>query len=500
MDPLTGIWYGFKIAFHTGNLFFCFLGCLIGTLIGVLPGIGPGGALALLLPITLYLRPVTAIIMLAGIYYGAMYGGSTTSILVNIPGEAASLITCLDGYQMARKGRAGPALGMAAIGSFIAGTLGVIGLMILAPPLARFALRFASPEYVSIIVFGLILLSYVGSGSVIKSFMMASLGLLIGTVGSDPVESINRFTFSNMYLMDGVGLIPLVMGLFGISEILVNLEEEQFVSILKEKIKNIFPNLKDWVDSKWSIIRGTLIGFFVGILPGGNAIVASILAYAVEKKLSKHPEKFGTGIIEGVASPEAANNASATGSFIPLLSLGMPTNAVMALLLASLMIHGVLPGPLLIKEHPDIFWSVTASMYVGNIMLLALNLPLIGIWVQVVKIPYPYLFPFIILFCLLGTYSLSNTVFDIGVMIFFGIIGFLMKKFAFEPAPLILAFVLGPMFEDNLRRSLIISGGSFGIFVERPISAFFMIASIFLILSPLLPWIKKKKKLIPLAD
>ncbi|OGP89704.1 MAG: transporter [Deltaproteobacteria bacterium RBG_16_48_10] len=500
MGPLEGIGYGFGIAFQPINLFFCFLGALVGTLIGVLPGIGPGGALALLLPITFYLPPSTAIIMLAGIYYGAMYGGSTTSILVNIPGEAASVVTCLDGYQMARKGRAGPALGMAAMGSFIAGTLSIAGLMFVAPPLARFALKFGSPEYVAIIVFGLTLLSFLASGSQLKAFMMGVFGLLIGSVGTDPIDSINRFTFGSVYLMDGVGLIPVVMGLFGISEIFLNLEEEKFRSILKEKIKNLFPNLKDWVDSKWPILRGTVIGFFIGILPGGNAIIASIISYAAEKKISKYPEKFGTGVIEGVAGPESANNASSQASFIPLLSLGIPTNAVMALLLASLMIHGVLPGPLLINQNPDVFWSVIASMYIGNIMLLVLNLPLIGLWVQVLKIPYAYLFPFIFLFCLLGTYSLSNTMFDIGVMIFFGILGYLMKKFEYEPTPLILAFVLGPMFEDNLRRSLIISGGSFAIFFERPISAVFVIAALLLLLSSVLPGIKKRKKLIPPAE
>ncbi len=492
MDALAGLWYGFGIAFQPGTLFFCFLGCLIGTLIGVLPGIGPGGTLALLLPITFYLPPSTAIIMLAGIYYGAMYGGSTTSILVNIPGEAASVVTCIDGYQMARQGRAGPALGMAAIGSFIAGTLGVVGLVLLAPPLAQFAMQFASPEYVAIILFGLALLSYMGSGSMIKAFMMAAFGLLIGMIGSDPVDSINRFTFGLIHLMDGVGLIPLVMGLFGISEIFLNLEEKHFRGILQEKIKNLFPTLKDWIACRWAILRGTVIGFFVGILPGGNAIIASIIAYAAEKKFSRHPEKLGTGAIEGVASPEAANNASATGSFIPLLSLGIPTNAVMALLLASLMIHGVLPGPLLIKKNPDVFWSVIASMYLGNLMLLALNLPLIGIWVQVLKVPYSYLFPFILLFCLLGVYSLTNTVFDIGVMIFFGVVGFLMKKFRYDATPLILAFVLGPMLEDNFRRSLIVSGGSFWIFFERPIAAVFLIGAILLFISPLTPWGKRK--------
>ncbi len=466
-------------------------------MVGVLPGLGPGGALAILLPVTFALPPATAIIMLAGIYYGAMYGGSTTSILVNIPGEAASVITCIDGYQMARKGRAGPALGMAAIGSFIAGTLGVIGLMVMAPPLARFALKFGSPEYVSIIFFGLMLLSYLGSGSMIKSLMTAAFGLLIGMVGTDPVDAVERFHFGSIYLMDGFGLIPVCMGLFGISEILLNLEEKEFRGILKEKIRNIFPGLKDWVDSKWPILRGTVIGFFIGILPGGNAIIASIISYATEKKISKHPGKFGTGVIEGVAGPESANNASSTGSFVPLLSLGIPTNSVMALLLASLMIHGVLPGPLLIKQSPDVFWSVIASMYVGNMMLLILNLPLVGMWVQVLKVPYYYLFPFILLFCLIGTYSLGNSVFDIGVMIFFGIIGFLMKKFEYDPTPLILAFVLGPMFEDNFRRSLIISGGSFSIFLTRPISAIFIVASILLISSSVVPWVKERRRAIP---
>ena len=360
MESLTGILFGFSIALEPQNIFFCFLGCLVGTLIGVLPGIGPGGTLALLLPITFYLPATTAIIMLAGIYYGAMYGGSTTSILVNIPGEAASVVTCLDGYQMARKGRAGPALGMAAFGSYIAGTLSMVGLCFLAPPLANFAMKFASPEYVAIIIFGLTLVSYLGSGSMIKTFMMAIFGVLIGVIGTDPVESVYRFTFGNIYLLDGVGLIPVAMGLFGIAEVFTNLEEKEFRIILEGKIKNILPTLQDWIDSKYAMIRGTTIGFFIGILPGGNAIISSILSYATEKKLSKYSEKFGTGVIEGVAAPEAANNASATASFVPLLSLGMPTNAVMALLLAAIMIHGVLPGPLLIKNNPEIFWSLIA--------------------------------------------------------------------------------------------------------------------------------------------
>jgi putative tricarboxylic transport membrane protein len=495
LESLLGLLYGLGVVFQPGNLFFCFLGCFIGTLVGVLPGIGPSGALALLLPVTFYLPPSTAIIMLAGIYYGSMYGGSTTSILINIPGEAASLVTCLDGYQMARQGRAGPALGISAMGSFIAGTLGIIGLMFLAPPLANFALKFSSPEYTSIIICGLVLMSYLGSGSVLKAFLMAGLGLLLGTIGSDPIDRVDRFTSGSFHLIEGVGLIPVIMGLFGISEILLNLEEEEFRSILQGKIQNLLPNRRDWADSTWPILRGTLIGFFIGIIPGGNTIISSVMSYAVEKKVSKHPEKFGTGIIEGVAGPEAANNSSPVASFIPLLSLGIPTNAVMALLLASLMIHGVSPGPLLISQHPEVFWSVIASMYVGNIMLLALNLPLIGLWIKLIKIPYSYLFPFIFLFCLLGTYSLRNTVFDVGVMILFGIVGFLMKKFAYEPAPLILAFILGPLFEEHFRRSLIMSYGSFSVFFERPISLFFIALAILLTISSLLPGIRKMKKI-----
>jgi putative tricarboxylic transport membrane protein len=495
MEALSGIIHGFSIALDPQILFFCFLGCFLGTLIGVLPGIGPGGALAILLPVTFGIPPATAIIMLAGIYYGAMYGGSTTSILINIPGEAASVITCIDGYQMARNGRAGPALGISAIGSFIAGTICVLGLMLVAPPLARFALKFTSVEYVSIILFGLTLLSFLGSGTMVKSLMMAAVGLLIATVGTDPVEGVQRYTFDSIYMLEGVGLVPVAMGLFGISEILLNLEEKEIPSILREKVDHLYPTMKDWRDSRAPILRGTVIGFFIGLLPGGNAIISSIIDYAVEKRLSKRPETFGNGAIEGVAGPESANNASSTASFVPLLSLGIPTNAVMALLLASLMIHNVLPGPMLIKQHPDVFWSVIASMYIGNIMLLVLNLPLVGIWARLLAVPYYYLFPFILLFCAIGSYTLSNTLFDISVMLFFGVIGFLLRKFEYDPTPLILAFVLGPMLEDNFRRSLTISGGSFLVFIKRPISAIFLIAAFFLLVSSITPVFKKARDL-----
>jgi len=483
MDPLSGLLQGFSTALTARNLFNCFLGCFLGTLTGVLPGFGPGAAVALLLPMTLYLSPAAAVIMLAGIYYGAMYGGSTTSILVNIPGEAASVVTCFDGYKMALKGRAGPALGIAAFGSFIAGTLSIIGLMFVAPPLAKFALEFTSTEYVSIIFFGLTLLCFLGSGSKIKAFMTAAAGILIGTIGTDPVVSKDRFTFGFDFLMDGVGLIPVVMGLFGISEVLLNLEKQEF-TLFVGKIKNLFPNFADWKASIGPITRGTVIGFFYGILPGGNAIISSILSYGVEKRLSKRPESFGQGAIEGVAGPEAANNATATSAFIPLLTLGVPTNSVMAIVLAALMIHEVVPGPLLITKTPDIFWGVIGSMYVGNVILLALNLPLIGIWVRLLKVPYVYLFSGILLFCLIGAYTIGSLVSDIGVMIFFGIVGFLMKKFEYEPAPLALAYILGPLFEDNLRRSLNISGGNFLIFFTRPISLTFVILGIVVLVLP----------------
>lgn len=461
---------GFQVALQPINLFYCFVGVFIGTLIGVLPGIGPVGAMSLLLPATFRITPVGAIIMLAGIYYGAQYGGSTTSILVNIPGEASSVITCLDGYQMARKGRAGPALGIAAIGSFIAGTIAIVGLMLIASPLAKAALRFGPPEYVGLMCMGLVILTFLTQGSMYKSLMMTLLGLLFGFVGLDLFTATPRFTLGFNELMDGVGIVPLVMGLFGISEILANLEQSLKREIYATKVKGLFPTLQDWAIAKWAILRGTAIGFFLGILPGGGAILSSFVSYAVEKKISKYPERFGTGVIEGVAAPESANNAAAQASFIPLLSLGIPPNVVMAVLFGGLLIHGIQPGPLLIVKYPDLFWGVVVSMYVGNIMLLVLNLPLIGMWVKLLKVPYTILFPLILLFCLIGAYSVNNSVFDLYLMILFGVIGYLMQKFGFEPAPLVLAYVLSPILETALRQSLSISGGSFAIFFSRPIS------------------------------
>jgi putative tricarboxylic transport membrane protein len=497
MELFNYLGIGFSVALQPMNLFYCFIGVFIGTLVGVLPGIGPVGAMSLLLPITFNSTPEGAIIMLAGIYYGAMYGGSTTSILVNIPGEAASVVTCLDGYAMARQGRAGPALGMAAFGSFIAGTLSVIGLMLLAPPLAQFALRFGPPEYFTLMVMGVTILTYLAHGSMSKALIMAAFGIVLGLIGLDSISASPRFTFNKLELLDGIGLVPIVMGLFGISEVLLNIEQGIRREIVKTSLKGLLPTAKDWRDSTGPIARGSLLGFFLGILPGGGAVISSFISYAVEKRISSEPERFGKGAIAGVAGPEAANNAATGGAFIPLMTLGIPSNVVIAMLLGAFMIHGVTPGPLLMKQNPQIFWGVIVSMYVGNAMLLILNLPLIGIWVKILKIPYKILFPLILLFCLIGVYSVSNSVFDIYIMLIFGILGYLMKKFEYEGAPLVLAFVLGPMMENNLRKSLIISQGDFSIFFTRPLAAVSLIISLALLLFPLIPWLRKKREEIP---
>jgi len=493
VDILSHILLGLQISFEPINLFYCFIGVFVGTLIGVLPGIGPVGTISILLPITIKISPVSAIIMLAGIYYGAQYGGSTTSILLNIPGEASTVITCLDGYQMARQGRAGSALGIAAWGSFIAGTISLLGLTFLAYPLSRFALKFGPPEFFSLMVLALIILTYLAQGPLLKALIMALFGLILSFVGSDIVSGQLRFTFGILDLSDGLGLIPVVMGLFGIAEVLVNLEQAVSHEVYDAKIKSLFPTIADWKKAKWPIVRGTLIGFFLGILPGAGPIVSSFISYTLEKKISKYPEKFGTGVIEGVAAPESANNASAQGAFIPLFTLGIPPNATMAILFGALVIYGLQPGPLLIKEHPDFFWGVIVSMYIGNIMLLVLNLPLIPLWVRLLKVPYSFLFPLIILFCLIGSYSLSNSVFDAAVMVVFGVIGYLMRKFKYEGAPLVMAFVLGPLLEQSLRRSLIVSGGSFSIFITRPISAVTLFIAFALLLSSFLTNIRARK-------
>jgi putative tricarboxylic transport membrane protein len=494
LDTLHSLLYGFSIGLQPENLLFCFIGVLIGTLVGVLPGIGPVGAISILLPATFRMSPVSAIIMLAGIYYGAMYGGSTTSILVNIPGEAASVITCLDGYQMAKQGRAGPALGIAAFGSFIAGTLGIIGLMIFATPLADFALKFGPPEYFGVILLGLTLLTYLSHGSVIKAIMMGAFGLILSFIGLDPINASPRMTFDILQLWDGIDMVPLAMGLFGISEVLINIEESAAPQILKTKIKNLFPSMLDWMKAKGAILRGSILGFFLGILPGGGAVISSFVSYSLEKRISKEPERFGKGAIEGVAGPESANNSATAGAFVPLFTLGIPANIVMALLFGALVIHGMRPGPFLLKDHPGLFWGVISSMYIGNVMLLVLNLPLIPLWVQVLKIPYRILFPLILLFCIIGSYSLKNSIFEVLVMFIFGIVGYLFRKFEYEPAPLILAFVLGPMFESNLRQSLTLSKGSFSIFFNRPIAAVTIILAIILLITSFIPYFTKARE------
>lgn len=494
MEIIHNLLVGFGVTFQPNNLLLCFIGVLLGTLVGVLPGLGPVATMSLLLPITYGVNPVGAVIMLAGIYYGSMYGGSTTSILLNIPGEAASVVTCLDGYQMARQGRAGAALGIAAMGSFIGGTFSVLGLMLVAPPLAEVALKFGPPEYFSLMTLGIIMLTFLAGDSMPKALCMAVLGIFLGTVGMDILSGMERFTFNIPILVDGVGLVPVAMGLFGVSEVLLNVELSLKREVFQTSLKGLLPNLEDWRQSSWPIIRGSVIGFFLGILPGGGGIISSFTSYAMEKRFSRHAERFGQGAIEGVAGPETANNAGTGGAFIPLLTLGLPSNAVMAILLGAMLIYGMQPGPMLIKKHPDLFWGAVASMYVGNTMLLILNLPLIGLWVKILKIPYRYLFPLILLFCLVGAYCLNNNAAEVMIMVIFGVVGYFLRKFRYPLAPAILALVIGPMLEKALRQSLLMSVGSGWIFLTRPISLITLLVSFALLGSSILPWIRKKRE------
>jgi len=494
MDLLQNVAHGFDVAFQWHNLIFCFLGVLIGTLIGVLPGLGPIGTMAILLPVTYGVSPVTAVIMLAGIYYGAQYGGSTTSILVGVPGEASSVITALDGHQMALKGRAGPALGIAAFGSFIAGTLSIIGLMALAPPLASIALRFGPPEYFALMILGLVILTYLAQKSMVKALMMAAVGVVVGTVGLDNMTGLPRFTFDRPDLLDGIDIAPLAMGLFGVSEILLNVERTVKQGVVVSQVKNLLPSRQDWRQAFFPMMRGSVTGFFLGILPGGGATLSTFVSYSAEKRISRTPEEFGQGSIAGVAAPEAANNAAAQSSFIPLLTLGVPGNSVMAILLGALMIHGISPGPLMIQQHPDLFWGVVSSMYVGNVLLLLLNLPLIGVWVRLLRVPYGILFPLILFIALTGAYVINGNEMDLYLMLFFGVLGYLMRKFEYEPAPLILAFVLSPMLENAMRQSLVLSSGSMEIFVSSYISITFFALAALLLLSSVLPAFRKKRE------
>jgi putative tricarboxylic transport membrane protein len=487
----------FTVALDPFNLLAAFIGCGCGTLVGVLPGIGPSATISLLLPLTYKLSPVSSIIMLAGIYYGAQYGGSTTSILVNIPGESASVVTCLDGYQMAKKGRAGPALGISAMGSFIGGTFSLFVVMLLAPPLATMALKFGPPENFSVMFFGLTMVTYLASGSMIKSLIMGSIGLLLGSIGMDSFTGWPRYTFGIQGLEDGVGLIPAAMGLFGISEVLLLSERtfKQKTTTYKTKFAELFPTKQDWRDSAKPIARGSLVGSFLGLFPGGGPTISSFISYALERKTSRHPEKFGTGEIAGVAGPEAANNSSAVTSFIPLLCLGIPTTLSTGILLGGFMIKGILPGPLLMGREPELFWGVLGSLYLANVVLLILNLPLIGLWVKVLKIPYSLLSSIIFLLCLVGSYSVNNNTLDIFITIIFGVVGYLMKKFDFPPAPLTLAFILGPNFERYLGQSLRMGHGNPLIFFSRPISATLLIISIVVLVYPVISKLLAKKRL-----
>ena len=491
MDTFTFLGNGLLIALTPANLIYTLIGCFVGTAVGVLPGLGPAATVALLLPITYKINPTSGVMMLAGIYYGAMYGGATTAILLNIPGEPSSVVTCFDGHKMARQGRAGVALGTAALSSFCGGTMSLLGLTLVAPSLASFALKFGYAEYTSLVIMGLVLSIYLSKGSVLKGLLACALGALLASVGVDPIYGVERFTFGILPLVDGIDFVVVAMGLFGISEVLCNLaipEGDSIFKTTKTALRDLLPSREDWRRIGGPIARGSMFGFCIGILPGGGAIISSFVSYVVEKKISKEPERFGNGAIEGVASPEASSNASSTASFIPLLTLGIPGNATMAMIFVALMIHGVRPGPLMLQDHPSVFWGLIGSMYVGNMMLLCLNLPLIGMWVRFLKVPYHYIAVAVLVICSIGAYTVKNNVFDVGMMIVFGVIGFLMKQGGVPPAPLLLSMILVPILERSANQALTTSGGDLTIFLTRPISAAMLMVAIFMLLSPLFRW------------
>lgn len=488
---------GFSVAFTAQNLLYALIGCVLGTLIGVLPGLGPVATIAMLLPATYALPPVAALIMLAGIYYGAQYGGSTTAILVNLPGEASSVVTALDGYQMARKGRAGPALAAAGIGSFFAGTVGTLVLAAFAVPLTEVAFKFGPAEYFSLMVLGLIGAVVLASGSVVKAIAMIILGLLIGMIGTDINSGVARFSFEIPELTDGIGFIAIAMGIFGYGEIIQNLSHsEEKREVFTSKIKGLFPSKQDFKNMVPAVLRGTTLGSALGILPGGGALLASFAAYTIEKKTKLKPGEvpFGQGNIRGVAAPESANNAGSQTSFIPLLTLGIPPNAVMALMVGAMTIHNIQPGPMVMTNNPDLFWGLIASMWIGNAILVILNLPLIGIWIKLLTVPYRWLFPAIVLFCAIGVYSTNNNTWDIWMVGLFGVIGYAFIKLGCEPAPLLLGLILGPMMEENLRRALLLSRGDWSVFVSRPLSAVLLAMAALLLIVVLMPSIKKKRE------
>ncbi|HYC46529.1 MAG TPA: tripartite tricarboxylate transporter permease [Burkholderiales bacterium] len=495
-ELFPNLYLGFSVALSLKNLMYCFIGVFAGTMIGVLPGIGPLATIAMLLPITFNLEPTSALIMLAGIYYGCQYGGSTTAILVKLPGESASVVTCLDGHEMARQGRAGPALAIAAIASFIAGTIGTILIAKAGPPLAEMALKFGAPEYFSLMVMGLIASAVLASASILKAIAMIFLGLLFGIIGTDVNSGMSRFAFGLPELTDGLSFTVVAMGLFGFAEILKNLEigtDTSTRSLLTKKIEHLYPTKEDMKRSVMPIVRGTAIGSFFGALPGAGPTISAFSAYALEKKMTKRPDMFGKGMIEGVAGPESANNAAAQCAFIPTLALGIPGSATMALMLGALTIQGIAPGPQVMTQRPELFWGLIASMWIGNAMLVLLNLPLVGLWVRLLRVPYRLLFPAILTFMAIGVYSVNNSQMDVFMTILFGLMGYVFMKLKVEPAPLILAFVLGPLMEENLRRALLISRGDPSVFFTRPISAGFLIAAIVLLILMILPAVRKKR-------
>lgn len=494
MDMLSNLWMGLSVASSITNLGYCLLGVFLGTAIGVLPGLGPVATIAMLLPLTFGLPPETALIMLAGIYYGAQYGGSTTAILVNLPGEPSSVVTALDGHQMARQGQAGRALSTAAIGSFVAGTISTLLIALFAPALAVVALQFGPAEYFALMVLGLIASVVMASGSLLQAFGMILTGLLLGMVGTDVNSAVPRFTFDVPMLSDGINFVVLAMGIFGLGEIVANLEAEGERTLLTRKVTGLMPTRADWRRIIGPIFRGTALGSVLGILPGGGAALASFGSYSLEKRLSKEPERFGKGAIEGVAGPESANNAGAQTSFIPMLTLGLPSNSVMALMIGAMLIQGIQPGPSVMTEQPTLFWGLIASMWIGNLMLLVLNLPLIGLWVRMIAIPYHFLFPTIIALCAIGVFSVNNSLFDVYAMAFFGVVGYVFRKLEVEPAPMLLAFILGPMMEEFLRRTLLFSKGDPSVLLTRPLSAGLLSIAAIMLLLVVLPAVRQKRE------
>lgn len=494
MDIIASLGLGFSVALDPMNILYCFIGVLLGTLVGVLPGIGPTATIAMLLPITFSLSPAGALIMLAGIYYGAQYGGSTTAILINLPGESSSAVTAIDGYQMAKQGRAGPALATAALGSFFAGTVATLLLAFFAPPLARAALNFGAPEYFALIVLGLLVSIALAHGSILKALGMIVLGLLLGMVGQDIYTGQPRFTFGVRELYSGLNFVSVAVGVFGVAEILRNLENEKGRDVMVKAVKNLWLTKDDFRRIVGPVLRGTALGSLLGILPGGGHILSSFASYSAEKRLSKTPQEFGHGAIEGVAGPESANNAAAQTSFIPLLTLGIPAHPVMALMVGAFILQGITPGPNVINDQPALFWGIIASMWIGNILLVLLNLPLIGLWVKMLSIPYRALFPAIVLFACIGCFSINQNIYDVYAIAFFGVLGYVLIRFGCEPAPLLLGFVLGPLLEEHLRRAMIISRGDPTIFVTRPISATLLGLAVLAVVIAVLPSIRRKRK------